>query len=543
MSEKLVDDSEFEMDSEEFAEALKFRAPYDYRPGGSSSYGLNGRLKDEDGASYYGSSFREIQKACYDKYKTNPQVFTAIKDMVGRMVGEGFSCGSGVFEINEFMQTIWEDPRNRLNLMMPKYVARAKAEGELFLVLTLHEDGFVEIDFRYPDTVKGLGSVGNSDGSGILYHPTKPSMPLLYMFETSYSGSTIKEQIPSIFVARYPELMDIVKKDPAVNLEHLKSSKSSKAKFKKTGGFYRFVIQWDMADIESRNVSQVQTTLFWVNMYETLKMFEIEHKRSSGSYLWAFSFEDQNAFRQWLKLSDDERRKTGIMAKKVPGGSLVLPPGVKIEVKNPQLPKISDSDTDIMQMIVSGLNVPEDMALGTNKGTFASVKASRGPMTDRVSDELAYFERFLRWDFWDSIFFLTSKVSSFKYEHTVRKAVSYKNKKPVFKTFKEKACKLVELTFPVSESTDAEARARAYFGVKHGSLNATLGIPNSVLAKKLGFGNYAKLRLEAATEEDLYPELQPEIDQEGTTQERAQEKQAGSGESKKPVLKKRVKAE
>jgi hypothetical protein len=65
----------------------------------------------------------------------------------------------------------------------------------------------------------------------------------------------------------------------------------------------------------------------------------------------------------------------------------------------------------------------------------------------------------------------------------------------------------LEINFPTSEVNDAEASARALLGVKHGSTNDVLGIPNSEIAKKMGFGNYRKLRLQHASEADRFPNL------------------------------------
>jgi hypothetical protein len=170
-------------------------------------------------------------------------------------------------------------------------------------------------------------------------------------------------------------------------------------KFEKLGGFNQFVVFWDKGFITRRAASYLRAIILWCNYYENLKIYEIEHKKSSGAYLWMFEFEDIKAFRQWVSMSDEERARTGIMAKKVRGGTLLLPPGVKPHVKNPQLPNISDSDSDIREMITSGLNEAADVTTGTASGTFASIKATRGPMGDRISDEVAYFERFLRFDF------------------------------------------------------------------------------------------------------------------------------------------------
>jgi len=192
-----------------------------------------------------------------------------------------------------------------------------------------------------------------------------------------------------------------------------------------------------------------------------------------------------------------------------------LPPGMKMTAINPNLPKISEGDTDILHMVTGGLNEPEDVSTGQSKGTLASVKASRGPMSDRISDEISYFDKFLKYDFYASIFFLKSVVSNFPSEFSVREAVGFDKQKPKFKNVKKKPEFLIEVSYPESEINDAESRARAFLGVKHGSTYETLGIPNAVIAKKMGLGNYKKLRLQHATEEEKYPELLPSMDQEG----------------------------
>jgi hypothetical protein len=108
--------------------------------------------------------------------------------------------------------------------------------------------------------------------------------------------------------------------------------------------------------------------------------------------------------------------------------------------------------------------------------------------------------------------------------YKVRTATDFKNGKPVFTNVKKKPEFLLGVSFPISEMTDAETRARAYLGVKHGSVYDTLGIANARIAEKLGFGgSYRRLRLEQATEEENYPELQAAVDQE-TAQEKSLEK-------------------
>ena len=148
--------------------------------------------------------------------------------------------------------------------------------------------------------------------------------------------------------------------------------------FRQFGGFYRFIVSWDRGFVTRRAISYLRTILQWLNHYENLKKYEIDHKKSSGAYLWVFKIIDARSFKLWLQMSDEEKRKTGIMAKKTPGSSLVLPPGIVLEVVNPNLSQITEQDEDIKEMIASGLNEPSDVMTGTTKGsTFSSITASR----------------------------------------------------------------------------------------------------------------------------------------------------------------------
>jgi hypothetical protein len=453
-----------------------------------------------------------LQTTLWNKFNTNPYVGTAVRGQVGRLTGFGFEISSEILEIQEAIEDNEYDPRNRLYSFWTKYVGRAIIEGELFLCITLHKDGFTEVDFIDPSHITG------GDNDGIIYHPNKATFPLFYYVNQEGVQGTTKSAVlvPSIFIAYYPELLKVAESIPGFNKELYKSSLGSGNKYKNVGGFKRFIVAWDRSFVTRRNVSYLRTVLEWLNHYENLKKYEIDHKKSAGAYLWVITMEDAKAFRTWLSLSDEERRKTGIMAKKTPGSTLILPPGLTLTAHNPKLPTISEGDTDILHMVTGGLNEPEDVSTGQTKGTFASVKASRGPMSDRTSDEIAYFDRFLKFDFYRAIFFLKSKVSSFPEIFTVKMAIDFDNKQePIFKKVKRRPEFLMDVSYPISEVVDAEARAKAYLGVKHGSVNDTLGIPNNEIAKKLGFGNYRRLRLLRETEKDRYPALEPPVDSGG----------------------------
>jgi hypothetical protein len=473
----------------------------------------------------------DLQQICWNKSIENPQINTSVRGSVGRINGYDFSVTCAIQEIQDVIDEIELDPRNRLYLYYPKYTARALIEGELFLCFTGHEDGFVEIDFIDPATITG----GNDDG--IIFHPRKPGLPLVYIIDNGQGGI----HIPSIFLARYPDWILEARSTQDFNEGALQGSRSSSKKFKSIGGFNRFIVSWDRSFITKRNVSHLRTSIKWLEYYENLKEYEIDHKKSSGAYIWVVKIIDPKTFRMWLSLSAEQRRMTGIGAKKTPGSTLVLPPGMEIQALNPNLPKISDADTDVLGMAISGLNEPSDITMGTSQSTYASVKASRGPMSDRISDEISFYEKFLRYDFWGSVFFLKNKISGFSNSFKVRRAVDFKapkdptdseeDVKPVFAFVKRPPERLLEINFPTSEVIEAESRARAYLGVKHGSTFDTLGIPNREIAKKLGFGNYRRLRLEHATEAAFYPTLIPTLDQESV-----QEKT----EAEPPLAKKRA---
>ena len=475
-----------------------------------------------------------LQRLCWDKFNESPHINTAVRGHVGRLAGFGFEVTSDIQEIQDAITETEYDPRNRLYDAWPKFVGRSVLEGELHLLLTIHQKGFVEVDFIDPSNIAGGGE------DGVIYHPNKSTMPLFYFVTpTPEENRNITQKtmlVPSVFMAYYPELLNVIKKGGVYKEELTKEARNSKNAFNSLGGFQRFIVSWDKSLLTRRNTSHLRTVIQWLNLYENLKKYEIDHKKSAGSYLWVVTIEDAKSFRTWLALSDEERRKTGIMAKKTPGATLVMPPGMSLEAKNPSLPTISDQDTDILHMVTGGLNEPEDVSTGQSKGTFASVKASRGPMSDRISDEMAYFERFLKFDFYRSIFFLKSKVSDFPETFSVKTAVDFDDKQePIFKDIEYKPEFLIDVSFPVSEVNDAETSARAFLGVKHGSVNDVLGIPNAVIAKKMGLGNYRKMRLQDCTEKEKFPELLPPVDAGG------EQLEPGNATVKKPTEKPVVK--
>jgi hypothetical protein len=451
------------------------------------------------------TSFHVLQTRCWSKFVRNPQINSYVRDYTGNLTGFGFEFSSHVVEINDVIETISEDPRNSLIINMTKYVARAEIEGELFLPLTLHRDGFVEVDFADPSSLKG----GGDKNSGIIFHPKKPTMPLLYLFEVASSMGSEIHAYPSIYMAYYPNLWGQISRHKSLQGKKIVYPKKSGRPYSKLGGFGSFIVSWDKGYLTPRNVSHIRTTLEWLQFYEDLKKYEIDHKKSSGAYLWVIEFDDMKAFRTWIGLSETERAACGLMEAKTPGGTLAVPPGTKVSCINPQLASISGTDTDIMRMAVAGLNRPEDMVTNVSSGsTFAGIKASRGPQADRTMDEIAYFDRFLIFEFWRAIFFLHSMATDFPTLFRQKEVIGFDDKKePLTRWTKKPPHKLISIGFPTSEISDAEGTAKGLLGVKHGSVVDSLGIPRENVARKMGFSGYRRLRYRAAEEEMELPKL------------------------------------
>lgn len=522
--------------SDDVLKEYKFYAPWQVGPTAQEEGdALAQRLSfvDRTNTSAY---YQIIQKFLWEKFQENPWINTSVLDYMGRLTGRGFEMTANILSIKNYMKSISDDIRNKLFENLPKYVARHRIEGELYLVLTAHDDGFVEIDFVDPGTI-----AGGDNGSGKFFHPTKPNFSLAYQISglSSDGITTIDRIIPSINLAYFPNLYKELAKKTNFDAKKIIDCQNAGRKFNKLGNFNQFIIEWNTGLFTQRNVSSLRTTIEWINHYETLKKYEIDHKKAAGAYLWIITIEDPKAFRTWLGMSDEERAKTGIMGQYVPGGKIVLPPGMDMKAVNPTLPNISGSDTDILHMVTAGLNSPEDMVTGQSGGTYASVKASRAPQGDRVSDSIEQFERFLRHTFWRSIFFLGSTLGAIPKQFKVEEAVEFKNQEPVYKKVAKEAYELLEFTFPVSEVSDLEAVARAVLGVKHGSIIDTLGLPASDIAHRMGFGNYSTRRLKKATEDKQFPELAVAVDQE-SQQEIAQGETPKSGVKKQPKVVKKT---
>jgi hypothetical protein len=99
-------------------------------------------------------------------------------------------------------------------------------------------------------------------------------------------------------------------------------------------------------------------------------------------------------------------------------------------------------------------------------------------------------------------------ITRFPKKFKVREATHFDEKgEAQFEVVSKSPEHLMDISFPISEVIDYEARAKGLLGTKHGPVSEQVGVPNSEVAKRMGFSGYGRMRLKKATEDEKYPEL------------------------------------
>lgn len=446
---------------------------------------------------------KTVNATAFAKYTRDPFVSRTIDDFQGRITGEDFQFYSRIYDIQEWIDTIIYDVRNELYGAWSGYVIRKLTEAELFLNLTIGQDGFVEIDIVEP----GLIESNDSTSGGIITHKTKKTMPIYYSIKNSDKGDY--KLYPSIYVAYLDNLESFVDetKVASVGREVIKKNdeitKATKGKLK----YGSYILNWKGLVREIlRPASNLRTVFEPLEDHKTAKKWRSEYMKALSTYFIFYSFEDVKSWLRWIKLTDAEKRATGMGQILSPGDRLFLPPGVKAELQNPQIPTLSGQDEDVLKMISSGLRQPYDMLSGDIKGpTYASIKGTRTPYMDYISDLRELTKRFFIHDFWKAIFFIKAcfdpKYAIFK----EKQVVGISEKKKDTRIIKLPPERFINIIFPQSYNIDMTQMANALLGSKRGSLSYHLGMAKADVAKRLGVGNFHTSLLARATEELHYP--------------------------------------
>lgn len=484
---------------------------------GASLFGiLTGASENELGSV----TLTMLRDECWRQFRINPFVGTATRDSVDSLVGDGFRVWSKIPEIQKIIKRESFDMRNRLWHRMRQIVTAYEVTGENFIALTCDPtDKFVHIDYVEGSSISGI----DEHGHGIISHPEKTRMPLFYHVRNPGrdNGYTL---VPSINLAWYPHLHDVAKKQPGYDQKLIEPHRHVGDKFAKIGGFKRFIIDRESDMVCTRNISHLWSVLIWANFYTLMKSVEMDHKRALASFLWVLKAETPEAWDVWDKMTPEQKKQTGLYGHKAPGSLIIPPPGFGIECKAPQLTNITGSDNDIREMMGAGLKQPMDVVTGNAEGkNFGSVKASRGPWSDRILGGQSYFRSWCVHDVWRQILFLHQKLYGLTENFEVREAVRYEEKKPIFEIVSKEAWECISVNLPMFTSGNLTDLRGLYLGSKPAGLSELFGVSKELILSKLGISDYHQERLRRETEQSEYPETMPE----GMSGEQFQEDQLG----------------
>ena len=481
-------------------------------PGGLASFLTSGGLATRDDANW-----KELHDEVWRQYEESPFVGTSVRDTVGFLTGQGFNISSPEEDIDDLIYDTDHHFANKLYRRHKTYATQRCVSGELHLILTVNPlarggKGLVEVDWADPNEI-----------TGIRFHPHKTRMPLLY----SLGEGANTQLVPSIDIIHDPGLIDAAMDENCpvygtceFNPEVLAGQKSDHPKLKPLGGYRRFVVEWEGSSLTHRELGTLRSVIVWSNFYTLLKLIEIDHKRAMSSFVWNLQFTDKESFETYMELSPTQRDQMGLEKPKKVGATVISPPGSEMKAISPQLPSLSGQDTDIKEAMVGGLNQPSDAVTGTSDGTYASVKASRGPWGARMQDVQAEFRSFLVNDVYGNILTIHRKAFRMKKRHMGLKAVKFDgDKKPILKLRPLRMDDLILVDLPLFDAGDFEKMVKAWLGSKHAGAAGALGISNAYVARQIGIQNYVQERMGFETERESYPPLAKTLNQEAVQEE------------------------
>jgi hypothetical protein len=480
-------------------------------------------------------NWRELQDQSYKYSKTFGPLRSMITQKSQMAAGKGFGFFSPILDVNEFLKDLFLSPRNRLDRKMVGIMQSMKSVVECFLLISLDETGSA--------TVRPLDEkrIGQGKAHGLVTDPDDVTATMFYLYRGGVGQKP--EFIPDARFIYEPEeilkiRMDRLKKSTTTNFDEKQIAESTlKPKLKGIfGGYRRFILHWknlDGIDHILRDTSSVATTLEWINLYVHAMKWELDYKRALSSFVIVMGFEStpegRVAAAKWLKMTDAERERTGLTKPLSPGSRVWLIPGMTLEIKAPQLPRLSQENQDLINMAGSGARMPTDIWSGHSSNTnFAALKLSRAPLSQEIEYDQYALEMFLRRDLVFACGVAKIKVGGGKFtgiasladptgkgqEYTLMPTypmqwVSAMSKgKPTFQTVNVEFWheSVMSFEFPIiSLEGDVGAEANMLMGSKHtGALG--LKISQSSVAKRLTGGNLDKEVRKRAIEDETYGE-------------------------------------
>lgn len=383
-------------------------------------------------------------------------------------------------------------------------------EGELFLLLVYDGDGRATVRVLEPSRI-GKGSY-----DGVLSDPDDVTNSLFYEY---YNSKSTSELIPDIRIAFDPTLIKAAQSLSKFDVKKIQKSKGSN-KFKNIGGFRRFIIHWkNITGIPEykRDVSALSTTLESINLFWSLLKVQIDTKKAQCKYVNIITFSDSPqgriAYGLWSIMTDDEKKTSGIKAGYTPGSTVILMPGMNMDIKSPQLARLSGENQDILNIAGAGARSPQDLFQGNiGDATYSSLRISRSPLQMEIETLQHKLKNFLKYEFLRSVFYVGSKVGDFPAYFFKDIVTDVKQGVGEIDKIKVEPCELVNVTFPhIVFDERFEGKVNAYLGSKHAGLSG-IGISDSRIAEEMGIDDLGRQRKNQMLERKVFgePKLPPD---------------------------------
>ncbi|MCK5236464.1 MAG: hypothetical protein KAR06_05695, partial [Deltaproteobacteria bacterium] len=325
-----------------------------------------------------------------------------------------------------------------------------------------------------------------------------------------------KELIPDINIAFNPEeLLKIAKAMDSFDAAKTKSSLGKGAKFKKIGGYRRFILHWkNLTGIHEykRDTSSLYAILEALNMYWNAIKWQLDHKKAQAAYALEFSFDDTGTGKlAWLlykKMTDAEKKTAGFTGALTPGSRIMTPPGVTLSIKNPQLQKMDGENRDLLNLAGAGASSPTDMFQGDSRNTsHAAIKSTRAPLELDIENMQYKTTWFVKYELLRPCFYVASQLGGFP-EFFKKQFVRRTPGKDTWDTATEfvdvEPIELVGVSTPVVKfESDPHEKASAFLGNNHLGLKS-IGISNDRIAKTLGIKDLTRERDKKFIEQQKY---------------------------------------
>lgn len=511
------------------------------------------------------ASWRDLQKAVEVASNTFGPLRAAIETKADMVAGKGFGYFSYILEVNEFLRDIFTHPRNNYLITWLSGIMKFMLSvGEVFILISFDEFG--NESCRLLDH-KRIGE--GKDDTGLVTDPLDVSATMFY----KYVGSKTTEYIPDVrYIYETEEQIKIREKNlqTAGLLDAIKQALNKEqtvsAKHKAIGGYRRFILHWkNLTGINEilRDTSPTVTTLEWINLYINAMKWELDYKKALCSFVIVMGFTEtpdgRIASAKWMKMTDDEKAATNLTRPLTPGSRVWLIPGMSLKIEAPQLPKLSGDNADLINVAGAGAKTPMDLWQGQSSGMpYASIKATRAPLTMEVENLQNKMHMFLRYRFIPVIGIAKIKLTGGKFssvgaiadpkgqgkgtEYTLLPSyptpwiAEMVDGEPTGQSDIQVEFwheDIMKFDWPIIElSEDSEKEANALMGSKHsGALG--LDVSQETIARRLKLGNIDREKRKRAIERIKYGDPQTGIETEQQVEESPIDKEKKEKEEKK----------